>query len=689
MALDSNASNSWQPPVDASQVRQAQGQATLPSAAADDSGREPVSASPVNDQLQSPTARPATPPMQLQPGVTTPAVPPSSNPRLHGFIGSVLSGTLKALAGRPAVRYTTDADGKVIADPNQPQDTNADRGRRLAAHALQGLAAGAQVPQQKSGLASALAGMGAGANAVTASATAQDDKAKQEARENQEAAEQKKLRAYQIGHLNATTYAEIQNAKAKGEEGLKAHYQDTQDLLDAAKEGGVETTVMSPEQGAALIAKEKAAGDSAVVKHVVVGLLPPKPVLENGQPILDEYGNPKMEKQIAVITEDQHGDPMDPTGKTLVMSDAVVKRIQRVAGFAHLSGIDSLKAGDTIPWKQFESLITATKHAENQITAAKPEIVQVDDGKGGKKLQRRNALGELSNPSADEELSFQERQAKLAKEQQDVQTGKSTEAKNYAEAKKALADSSGTSEEVSGQAIDLVEGDMDPSNLNRRSKSYNDILSAARKYSVQKYGKPFDVAKATSDYKFATNVQTQNTLKFLNSLTGPDNKSGNLQALIDASNNIDRTDFPPLNNADAWLKITTGDPQMAAYKTAVLEVADQAAKILQGGGSGAGTSDAKLRQAQELFDVKFTKKQTQAISETLRTLLGNRKKEMIGDNRYLLKQYSQQAPSQNPATEQLPPGVPQGATHIYKDANQKVVGYALDGKYVPIQAGKQ
>jgi hypothetical protein len=46
-------------------------------------------------------------------------------------------------------------------------------------------------------------------------------------------------------------------------------------------------------------------------------------------------------------------------------------------------------------------------------------------------------------------------------------------------------------------------------------------------------------------------------------------------------------------------------------------------------------------------------------------------------------------PSSQSGAPQLPAGVPAGATHVYKDANQNVVGYALDGKYVPLQAGKQ
>src|SRR6267154_2677998 len=89
-----------------------------------------------------------------------------------------------ALAGKPEVRYVTDANGKVIADPNQPTDTLGAKGRRLAAHALEGLAAGAQVPQQKSGGASALSGLGAGFTASQHSMSAADQDARKKAQED-------------------------------------------------------------------------------------------------------------------------------------------------------------------------------------------------------------------------------------------------------------------------------------------------------------------------------------------------------------------------------------------------------------------------------------------------------------------------------------------------------------------------
>jgi hypothetical protein len=187
------------------------------------------------------------------------------------------------------------------------------------------------------------------------------------------------------------------------------------------------------------------------------------------------------------------------------------------------------------------------------------------------------------------------------------------------------------------QAVDIVEGRIDPSQISPRSPNYGLITSYADEYSRQKNGQPFDFSKATGDYKYANNVGTKNTLNYLNALVGPDGKTGNLQELINQSDAIGRTPFPALNDVAAWARLETGSPKIAAYHAQVTETADMVAKILQGGGSG--TSDAKMRQAQELFQNGFNASQIRAVAGTLQGLLQNRKSSLIGNNTYLQKWY--------------------------------------------------
>ncbi len=210
--------------------------------------------------------------------------------------------------------------------------------------------------------------------------------------------------------------------------------------------------------------------------------------------------------------------------------------------------------------------------------------------------------------------------------------------------------------DIKNNAIQLVEGQLAPSQLKSRS-TYSAILAAANKYSQDTYGKPFDPAKADRDYKYASLASTANTLKFIQSLTGTNDgsgalKGGSLDYVIELSNqrlaetgphfgvgaetfSANETQFPPLNDVNQWAAIKTGDPKMAAYYGALLEVSDQVAKILQGGSTGSVTSDAKLREAQSLFDSGFTAAQIDEVATTMKVLIGNRAKTMVGENAYL------------------------------------------------------
>lgn len=213
---------------------------------------------------------------------------------------------------------------------------------------------------------------------------------------------------------------------------------------------------------------------------------------------------------------------------------------------------------------------------------------------------------------------------------------------------------------VQSLAQQLVTGNLAPADLSKRSTgvgSYNDILNTANQISESLYGKPFDIAKASTDYTYANNKTTQDTLNYLGSLVGSVDGSqpGNLDQLITLSKQVaepsglfglGQSNFPALNDATQWAKLSSGDPTVAAYYATLLETSDQVAKVLQGGGNS-GTSDAKLAQAQSLFQKGFTKDQISAVAGTLKTLLANRATSMIGDNPYLSTYATEFGISQN------------------------------------------
>jgi len=213
-----------------------------------------------------------------------------------------------------------------------------------------------------------------------------------------------------------------------------------------------------------------------------------------------------------------------------------------------------------------------------------------------------------------------------------------TEARQRAQFAATQVKASVGADTVDGLAQQLVSGNLAPSELSKRSTgvgSYSSILAAADKYAMATTGKHFNIAQADRDYKFANSAGTQNTLNYLKSLVGTTTEPGNLGELKTLSDSVSRTKFPKLNDAAAWARIQSGDPTITAYYATVTEVADQIAKILQGGGTGSGTSDAKLAQAQALFQSGFNKQQIEATINAMKPLLMNRAKSMIGDNPYL------------------------------------------------------
>lgn len=185
---------------------------------------------------------------------------------------------------------------------------------------------------------------------------------------------------------------------------------------------------------------------------------------------------------------------------------------------------------------------------------------------------------------------------------------------------------------IEESAQGLTSGKLHPSMVKGKGAAQMAIFSRAMELDPN-----FDPSKAESDFIYANNKATKDLLNYLDSLTGRDGKSGNLADLVKQSNSIDRTDFPALNDLQGWAKLKSGNKDIVEYYTTITEVADQVAKILQGGGSGGGTSDAKLKQASELFDRGFTKDQIEGVASSLSSLLSNRKGAIIGDNYYLNK----------------------------------------------------
>lgn len=214
----------------------------------------------------------------------------------------------------------------------------------------------------------------------------------------------------------------------------------------------------------------------------------------------------------------------------------------------------------------------------------------------------------------------------------------------------------------------LVNGQMDPSQLSKRSKDYDQQLSLANQYSLATTGKPFDIAQAQSDYRTATNQQTQSTLKLINGIT---EQGGALDIAANAAQALPKGFFTPVNKLFNATATTFGSQQETNFHTAMLGLADEYSKVMGGGVS----SDTGRQQALNILQAGYSKGQMDGAINTLRQDVAARKTAIVGNNRYLQNQYGGQQPQQPAQTIASPQRVvPAGATPG-RDAQGNIVGY--------------
>jgi hypothetical protein len=147
----------------------------------------------------------------------------------------------------------------------------------------------------------------------------------------------------------------------------------------------------------------------------------------------------------------------------------------------------------------------------------------------------------------------------------------------------------------------------------------------------------YDPAKSEIQYQYSKNQATQATMTNINSLVGYGDTKGSMDELIAQSGRIKRTKFPPVNSAEMASIIAGGNSEAAAYGAVALDVSDQIAKILQGGGTGNASSDMKLRQAQASLNKSFNPQQLATTIRETKVLLGNRQAAMLKEGGPFLK----------------------------------------------------
>jgi hypothetical protein len=189
----------------------------------------------------------------------------------------------------------------------------------------------------------------------------------------------------------------------------------------------------------------------------------------------------------------------------------------------------------------------------------------------------------------------------------------------------------------SGQTgIDMVEGRLDPSQISPRSPQYPYVLNAANQYSQQTYGQPFDFAKASADYTYMKNPQTQNTLKMINAMSEP---GGSIEIATNAARNLPQFNSTIANQVFNAAATQFGSAEASNFHTAMLGLADEYSKVMGGGIS----SDTARQQSLDLLKTAYSKGQLAGAVDIMRKDITARKSALIGNNTYLQRQYSPRA----------------------------------------------
>ena len=394
---------------------------------------------PVDGQLQAPAAPT---PVSVQSPAPAPAPPPGHSFRhlAPAMIGAILG----QLAGTPGPTYKTDDSGKMIAVPAAPLSTG-DKLKRIAANALTGLAASSEVPPQKSGLASALAGAGAGEKAVQEKQEKQDILKRAQEKENFEQEQQTKLRKYEVMRQNALTMSTyFENKKRLND--LNPIFAQNESLYNAVKnspelQGHV--TEMSSEQ----VEQAHEKDPDFLTTHIVkpMGWVPDtdaagNPVMETGE---DGIQVPKMSMRMAVIDGTKDGK--------LAITPEMAADFKKYGPMARIPNAGDIQAGQEYDFNKIVPLMNAVDEQRKAVLEGwqHAELGWSTDPKTGKESPVEiNKVLPPGDPDRVRPLTVTPLDLKAAQDKSDLEKAQAKEA--YDKGQESLANAAMISKNLIG-----------------------------------------------------------------------------------------------------------------------------------------------------------------------------------------------------------------------------------------------
>jgi len=130
----------------------------------------------------------------------------------------------------------------------------------------------------------------------------------------------------------------------------------------------------------------------------------------------------------------------------------------------------------------------------------------------------------------------------------------------------------------------------------------------------------FNWEQAAAEYQLAKSPQFQNTVRYMDSV------QESLPLVISRAQKLANGNIRGVNALLNAGKNQVNDVDLKKFNTDRLLVADEIAKILQGGGTGGGTSDLKLKQAGEILKASDSPAAIAAALGDVQQLIGFRRK---------------------------------------------------------------
>lgn len=179
-------------------------------------------------------------------------------------------------------------------------------------------------------------------------------------------------------------------------------------------------------------------------------------------------------------------------------------------------------------------------------------------------------------------------------------------------------------DDVQGAAQAILSGRMAPSQLSlvggmgNRGVKFKQAVVAA----VNKQDPAFNWQSSEAGFKFGSATGTQNTVRYMDSV------QESMPRVLASAQTLGNGNVRSLNALINAGKSQINNVDLKAFQSDVILVADEIAKILQGGGTGSGTSDAKLRQASTILSSSDSPAAIAAALTEVNTLIGYRKENL-------------------------------------------------------------